>query len=69
MTQMTNADALRLAVQAKTRVMQGGIRAATTLSTDEVVAMARVLDSLFIDLDRDAPASRVKPTPTPISTL
>lgn len=69
MTQMTNAEALTLAVQAKTRVMQGGVRAATSLSTDEVMAMARVLDALFIDLDREPPASRAKPTPTPISTL
>lgn len=66
---MTPAEALRLAVQAKTRVMQGGLRAATTTSTREVIAMARVLDSLFVDLNRDAPTASARAPKPPVSDL
>lgn len=69
MAPMTNAEALRLAVEAKTRVMRGGVRAATMVSTCEVIAMARVLDSLFVDLDRDVPSASARSVATPISDL
>jgi hypothetical protein len=47
------ADAVRIAAEAKTKVLSGGVRggahAAIGLSVVEIVSMARVLDALLID--------------------
>jgi hypothetical protein len=71
--EMPAAEAVRIAAEAKTKVMRGGVRggahAACGLSVLEVAAMARVLDALLIDAF-PAPRSAAAPArPRAVSDL